>query len=157
MKSEELELPSVIVVGDQSVGKSSLIVAMIGMDILPRKEGTCTRTPLEIHMRRKNKFDTETGWPFSSLPSHLAKTNHLIPKSKIYYSTIRLCMLACVESSFARFEATSAVEVKDVPDIFKGSVLTPARPLPSKVLPLTNDRKNLHAIRVCYHCILSCE
>ena len=31
------------------------------MDILPRKEGTCTRTPLEIHMRRKTKFDKEPG------------------------------------------------------------------------------------------------
>ncbi len=50
-QSEELELPSIIVVGDQSVGKSSLIVALIGMDILPRKEGTCTRTPLEVQIR----------------------------------------------------------------------------------------------------------
>ena len=47
--------------GQLDANTSSLICALIGMDILPRKEGTCTRTPLEIHMRRKTKFDKEPG------------------------------------------------------------------------------------------------
>lgn len=90
---------------------SSLIVALIGMDILPRKEGTCTRTPLEIQIRKKTKFDKEAA------------------------------------SSFARFEATSAVDLKDLPGPFRGSVTTPARALPQKVLPLSDDLKHLIAIR----------
>jgi hypothetical protein len=56
-------------------------------------------------------------------------------------------VLIAIESSFARFEATSGVEVKDVPDIFKGTVLSPARPLPAKVFPLSNNRTALLAIR----------
>ncbi|KAI9796366.1 MAG: hypothetical protein M1833_006371 [Piccolia ochrophora] len=42
-----LPLPKIVVVGDQSTGKSSLIEAISEIKV-PKKAGTCTRCPLEI-------------------------------------------------------------------------------------------------------------
>lgn len=47
-----LPLPKIVVVGDQSTGKSSLIEGMSGIKV-PRKAGTCTRCPLEIELNDK--------------------------------------------------------------------------------------------------------
>jgi hypothetical protein len=40
--SEVLDLPRVVVVGTQSSGKSSVLDAIIGMDILPKGDGVVT-------------------------------------------------------------------------------------------------------------------
>ena len=45
----DLPLPKIVVVGDQSTGKSSLIEAMSEIKV-PRGAGTCTRCPLEINL-----------------------------------------------------------------------------------------------------------
>ncbi|KAL9124652.1 MAG: hypothetical protein Q9217_006038 [Psora testacea] len=45
----DLPLPKIVVVGDQSTGKSSLIEGMSEIKV-PRKAGTCTRCPLEINL-----------------------------------------------------------------------------------------------------------
>ena len=45
----DLPLPKIVVVGDQSTGKSSLIEAMSEIKV-PRSAGTCTRCPLEINL-----------------------------------------------------------------------------------------------------------
>ncbi|KAJ3192762.1 hypothetical protein HK101_005998 [Irineochytrium annulatum] len=45
----DLDLPTVVVCGNQSVGKSSLIEALCGV-VLPRAEGTCTRCVVEVRM-----------------------------------------------------------------------------------------------------------
>ena len=44
-----LPLPKIVVVGDQSTGKSSLIEGMSEIKV-PRSAGTCTRCPLEINL-----------------------------------------------------------------------------------------------------------
>ena len=44
-----LPLPKIVVVGDQSTGKSSLIEGMSEIKV-PRNAGTCTRCPLEINL-----------------------------------------------------------------------------------------------------------
>ena len=44
-----IPLPKIVVVGDQSTGKSSLIEGLSGIKV-PRAEGTCTRCPLEINL-----------------------------------------------------------------------------------------------------------
>ncbi|KAG8988905.1 hypothetical protein FRB94_010065 [Tulasnella sp. JGI-2019a] len=46
----ELDLPQIVVVGSQSVGKSSLIESMSGIK-LPRDTGTCTRCPTECRLQ----------------------------------------------------------------------------------------------------------
>lgn len=45
----DLPLPKIVVVGDQSTGKSSLIEAISEIKV-PRGAGTCTRCPLEINL-----------------------------------------------------------------------------------------------------------
>ncbi|PAA69582.1 hypothetical protein BOX15_Mlig021727g2 [Macrostomum lignano] len=52
----ELRLPTVAVVGDQSVGKSSVLEAISGVD-LPRGTGIVTRCPLQLSMRSKPTGD----------------------------------------------------------------------------------------------------
>ncbi|KAL6764895.1 P-loop containing nucleoside triphosphate hydrolase protein [Haematococcus lacustris] len=44
-----LDLPQIVVCGNQSAGKSSVLEALCGV-ALPRSDGTCTRCPLEARM-----------------------------------------------------------------------------------------------------------
>ncbi|KAG2036974.1 P-loop containing nucleoside triphosphate hydrolase protein [Suillus americanus] len=44
-----IALPSVVVIGGQSAGKSSLVEAVSGINV-PRDSGTCTRCPMECNM-----------------------------------------------------------------------------------------------------------
>ncbi|EJT97923.1 hypothetical protein DACRYDRAFT_119114 [Dacryopinax primogenitus] len=49
-----LDLPRIVVIGNQSAGKSSLIEAIAGIKV-PRGSGTCTRCPMEVRLHRKNE------------------------------------------------------------------------------------------------------
>ncbi|KAI8498026.1 Mx1p [Branchiostoma belcheri] len=55
----DVTLPSVVVIGDQSAGKSSCLEAISGVQ-LPRGSGIVTRCPLEL--RLKKSPDPESGW-----------------------------------------------------------------------------------------------
>ena len=44
----ELKLPQIVVVGEQSTGKSSVLEAFVGIDFLPRGDGIVTRRPLQL-------------------------------------------------------------------------------------------------------------
>ncbi|KAI8912453.1 P-loop containing nucleoside triphosphate hydrolase protein [Gorgonomyces haynaldii] len=46
----DLDLPTVVVCGNQSVGKSSVIESICGIP-LPRGQGTCTRSVIEVRLR----------------------------------------------------------------------------------------------------------
>jgi GTP-binding protein EngB required for normal cell division len=46
----ELDLPTIVVSGNQSVGKSSIMELICGIP-LPRSEGTCTRCVIEVRMQ----------------------------------------------------------------------------------------------------------
>ena len=54
-----LPLPKIVVVGDQSTGKSSLIEGISGIKV-PRDVGTCTRCPLEINLMQSG--NSEEHW-----------------------------------------------------------------------------------------------
>ncbi|KAJ3044369.1 hypothetical protein HDV00_002261 [Rhizophlyctis rosea] len=45
----DLDLPTIVVCGNQSVGKSSVLEALCGVE-LPRAEGTCTRSVTEVRL-----------------------------------------------------------------------------------------------------------
>ncbi|KAL6751626.1 P-loop containing nucleoside triphosphate hydrolase protein [Haematococcus lacustris] len=45
--AHEISYPTIVVCGDQSAGKSSIIQRISGID-LPRSSGTCTRCPMEV-------------------------------------------------------------------------------------------------------------
>lgn len=55
LAGEKIELPAIVVVGDQSSGKSSVLESISGVS-LPRGTNIVTRCPLELQLRR----DTET-------------------------------------------------------------------------------------------------
>eukprot|EP00262_Sarcandra_glabra_P010529 TRINITY_DN25819_c0_g1_i1.p1 TRINITY_DN25819_c0_g1~~TRINITY_DN25819_c0_g1_i1.p1 ORF type:complete len:682 (+),score=98.90 TRINITY_DN25819_c0_g1_i1:62-2107(+) len=48
--SEGIELPTIVVVGDQSSGKSSVLESLAGIS-LPRGQGICTRVPLVMRLQ----------------------------------------------------------------------------------------------------------
>ena len=50
--SSELSLPLIAVLGSQSVGKTSVLEALVGRDFLPRGQGVVTRRPLVLQLRR---------------------------------------------------------------------------------------------------------
>jgi interferon-induced GTP-binding protein Mx1 len=50
LHDEKIRLPEIVVVGDQSVGKSSVLEAISGIQ-LPRAKNICTRCPLELRMK----------------------------------------------------------------------------------------------------------
>lgn len=47
-KSDTLKLPSIVVVGSQSSGKSSVLEAIVGQDFLPKGSNMVTRRPIEL-------------------------------------------------------------------------------------------------------------
>ena len=66
---KEIDLPELVVVGSQSVGKSSLLEKLIGESFLPKGEGIVTRSPILIQCYHdKNIKNTEITF------SHLENT-----------------------------------------------------------------------------------
>ncbi|KAI0820102.1 P-loop containing nucleoside triphosphate hydrolase protein [Trametes gibbosa] len=53
-----LDLPRIVVIGNQSAGKSSLVEAISGISV-PRDAGTCTRCPMECRLEHSSLSD---GW-----------------------------------------------------------------------------------------------
>eukprot|EP01084_Bolivina_argentea_P279218 477336_1 len=51
---EDIKIPTVVVIGDQSHGKSSLMELISGVD-LPRNQEICTRVPAELRLRKCNE------------------------------------------------------------------------------------------------------
>jgi len=47
-QQRQLKLPSIVVVGAESNGKSSLLQRIIGMELLPTNARVCTRCPIEV-------------------------------------------------------------------------------------------------------------
>ncbi|CAF0950644.1 unnamed protein product [Didymodactylos carnosus] len=50
LNEEKINLPEIVVAGDQSVGKSSVLEALSGIQ-LPRAQNICTRCPLELRLK----------------------------------------------------------------------------------------------------------
>ncbi|KAK1710259.1 P-loop containing nucleoside triphosphate hydrolase protein, partial [Colletotrichum lupini] len=70
-----IDLPQLVVCGDQSAGKSSVLEGITGMPF-PRQEGLCTRFPTEIVLRHSNEpfMAKATIRPHSSRPPDIAQT-----------------------------------------------------------------------------------
>jgi dynamin 1-like protein len=49
--SLKLDLPQIVVVGSQSVGKSSVLECIVGKSFLPRGTGMVTRRPLILQLK----------------------------------------------------------------------------------------------------------
>ena len=79
-----LELPQLVVCGDQSSGKSSVLEAISGIQF-PRKEGLCTRFATEVVLRD----EPETSMKATIVPDpESAKTAHRLKKMRNFRLTI---------------------------------------------------------------------
>uniref|UniRef100_A0A914CF07 Dynamin-type G domain-containing protein n=1 Tax=Acrobeloides nanus TaxID=290746 RepID=A0A914CF07_9BILA len=54
---ETVQFPNIVVVGEQSAGKSSVLEGIVGQDFLPRGIDMVTRTPLVIQLNHVTKED----------------------------------------------------------------------------------------------------
>ncbi|KAI0746433.1 P-loop containing nucleoside triphosphate hydrolase protein [Daedaleopsis nitida] len=63
----DLELPRIVVIGNQSAGKSSLVEAISGINV-PRDPGTCTRCPMECRLSHSNQWSCQVKirWEYSN-------------------------------------------------------------------------------------------
>lgn len=61
--SQDLALPTVVVIGNQSSGKSSLLEAISCVNF-PRASGTCTRVPTEVAMKRADTWQAQVSVRF---------------------------------------------------------------------------------------------
>ncbi|KZT39092.1 hypothetical protein SISSUDRAFT_985359 [Sistotremastrum suecicum HHB10207 ss-3] len=69
-QSDSLKLPSIVVIGSQSSGKSSVLEAIVGHEFLPKGNNMVTRRPIEltlIHTPRKSGLDAEEYGEFPAL------------------------------------------------------------------------------------------
>ncbi|KAJ8301981.1 hypothetical protein KUTeg_020968 [Tegillarca granosa] len=57
--SESIQLPQIVVIGNQSSGKSSILESLVGCDFLPRGTGIVTRRPLILQLVHISKDNTE--------------------------------------------------------------------------------------------------
>lgn len=62
---EGIQLPTIVVVGDQSSGKSSVLESLAGIS-LPRGQGICTRVPLIMRLHHHSKPESELHLEYSS-------------------------------------------------------------------------------------------
>ncbi|TKA76455.1 hypothetical protein B0A55_06106 [Friedmanniomyces simplex] len=60
-QSETLTLPSIVVVGSQSSGKSSVLEAIVGHEFLPKGSNMVTRRPIELTLVNTPKAQAEYG------------------------------------------------------------------------------------------------
>ncbi|BDD59694.1 hypothetical protein MAP00_004887 [Monascus purpureus] len=60
-QSNTLSLPSIVVIGSQSSGKSSVLEAIVGHEFLPKGFNMVTRRPIELTLINTSKGQTEYG------------------------------------------------------------------------------------------------
>ena len=65
---DHIDLPQLVVSGDQSTGKSSVLEGITGVPF-PRQDGLCTRYATEITMEHTDEADAETEISASIIPS----------------------------------------------------------------------------------------
>ncbi|GFO43924.1 dynamin-1-like protein [Plakobranchus ocellatus] len=89
--SETIQLPQIVVVGNQSSGKSSVLEALVGHDFLPRGTGIVTRRPLVlqlVHVSKDNQRLAKEDGPSADV-NEWAKFLHT--KNKIYTDFGEVC------------------------------------------------------------------
>ncbi|KAJ0399965.1 hypothetical protein ATCC90586_002156 [Pythium insidiosum] len=58
LKDLALDLPQIVVVGQESSGKSSVLEALAMMPLFPRDEQICTRLPIHLKMRHRERTNS---------------------------------------------------------------------------------------------------
>lgn len=80
------DLPTIVVIGSQSAGKSSVLEGLVGRDFLPRGRDIVTRRPLILHLY----FDTEEYATFSHTSGDRRFTDFDMVRREIELETERV-------------------------------------------------------------------
>ena len=87
-QSENLTLPSIVVIGSQSSGKSSVLEAIVGHEFLPKGDNMVTRRPIEMTLvntpdsrEEYGEIDTEKISDFAEIQRRLTRLNLDVPQS----------------------------------------------------------------------------
>ncbi|KAK8061923.1 Interferon-induced GTP-binding protein Mx [Apiospora phragmitis] len=107
-----VSLPQLVVCGDQSAGKSSVLEGITGMPF-PRKDGICTRFPTEIILRRNatERSIVATVQPHSSQPT----------STRGRLSGFRRTMVDMSELPQVTFEVSELMGLRGHPNVVEGS------------------------------------
>ncbi|XP_043721496.1 dynamin-related protein 4C-like [Telopea speciosissima] len=107
---EGIELPTIVVVGDQSSGKSSVLESLAGIS-LPRGIGICTRVPLVMRLQQHSSPDPEL---------HLEYNNKEVPTDEAHVAQAieeATKEIAGDSKGISHTPITLVVKKKSVPDL----------------------------------------
>lgn len=107
---EGIQLPTIVVVGDQSSGKSSVLESLAGIS-LPRAQGICTRVPLIMRLQHHSNPHPEL---------HLEYNGKRVPTDEAHIEeAINLATdeIAGNGKGISNTPLTLAVKKKGVPDL----------------------------------------
>ncbi|KAB5563786.1 hypothetical protein DKX38_003840 [Salix brachista] len=107
---EGIQLPNIVVVGDQSSGKSSVLESLAGIS-LPRGQGICTRVPLIMRLQHHTAPEPELSLEFSgkAVPTSEAEIADAI--------TLATDEIAGSGKGISNTPLTLVVKKKGVPDL----------------------------------------
>ncbi|KAG5222141.1 dynamin-related protein [Salix suchowensis] len=107
---EGIQLPTIVVVGDQSSGKSSVLESLTGIS-LPRGQGICTRVPLIMRLQHHTAPEPELSLEFSgkTVPTSEAEIADAI--------TLATDEIAGSGKGISNTPLTLVVKKKGVPDL----------------------------------------
>jgi hypothetical protein len=68
-KEIELNLPQILVIGDEKQGKSTLLERIVMHEVFPKAEGLCTRMPIKFCLKHLNQHEMSLFAIANNLPS----------------------------------------------------------------------------------------
>lgn len=108
---EGIPLPTIVVVGDQSSGKSSVLESLAGIS-LPRGQGICTRVPLIMRLQHHNDLVPEFRLEYEN------KTVKIVAESGISEAIDKATVeIAGKDKGISNKPLTLVVKKKGVPDL----------------------------------------
>lgn len=111
VNQEGISLPTIVVVGDQSSGKSSVIESLAGIS-LPRGQGICTRVPLIMRLQHHPDPLPEFVLEFHK------RSVKIVDESKIPEAIEEATVeIAGKSKGISNVPLTLVVKKKDVPDL----------------------------------------
>ena len=131
-QSESLTLPSIVVIGSQSSGKSSVLEAIVGHEFLPKGSNMVTRRPIELTLVNTPKAHAEYGeFPalglgkitdFSQIQKTLTDLNLAVPEKDCVSDDpiqLRICSPNVPDLSLIDLPGYIQVEAFDQPTELK--------------------------------------
>lgn len=117
-----VDLPQIIVCGDQSSGKSSVLEAISGLSF-PTKDNLCTRFATELILRRDPSFGVKIG----IIPSHDRTGNEKKRLEEFHYNQTKLDVGEVVEAAKKAMGLDSDTKVFST-DVLRIEVSGPTQP-----------------------------